>query len=78
MVMIFILDFYFFAIDEYFQFPSQSLPEKLNMKKSRKLCLFQHFCNKAENENFQYLIKGSTVCNYLIQNGFKYVSDSEA
>ena len=65
-----------FGIDEYFQFPSQTLPEKVEYEKSRKLCLFP-FRNKVENEKFQYLSKGipSVIISNL--NGFKYVFDPE-
>ncbi len=76
LLIFFLFSFSIFGIDEYFQFLDQSLPEKVEYEKSRKLCLFP-FRNKVENEKFQYLSKGipSVIISNL--NGFKYVFDSE-
>ncbi len=76
LLLFFLFSFSIFGIDEYFQFLDQSLPEKVEYEKSRKLCLFP-FRNKVENEKFQYLSNGipSVVISNL--NGFKYVFDSD-
>lgn len=65
-----------FAIDEYFDFLDQTLPEKIEYEKSRKLCVFP-FRNKVGNEKYQYLSSGipSVIISNL--NGFKFVFDSD-
>lgn len=65
-----------FANDDYFEFPNQSLPEKVEFETTRKLCLFP-FRNTKENEKFSYLSNGipSVIISNL--NGFKYVFDRD-
>ena len=76
LLLFFLFSLSIFGIDEYFQFPEQSLPEKIEYEKSRKLCLFP-FRSKVENEKFQYLANGipSVIISNL--NGFKYVYDAD-
>ncbi|HMW05435.1 MAG TPA: PEGA domain-containing protein [Leptospiraceae bacterium] len=75
-LLFFILIPSLFGVDDYFNFLDQSLPEKIEYEKSRKLCVFP-FRNKNENEKFQYLSNGipSVVISNL--NGFKFVFDPD-
>ncbi|MDX1957750.1 MAG: PEGA domain-containing protein [Leptospiraceae bacterium] len=63
-----------FAVDKFFEFPNQYLPESVEFEKNRKLCIFP-FRSNASKEYYQYLSEGIPSVIYSGLNGFQYVFD---